>query len=290
MSAALQPGDSVLVTGASGFLGSAVARALNRRGIRPRLLIRPSSPPGNLHDLDHEPAYGDLTDEASLTASAAGVRYLFHVAADYRLWAPDPSVILRVNLDGTAALMRQAMAEGVERIVYTSSVATLTGGRRHAPVDESAALNPAAAIGPYKRSKTLAERAVEDMMIREEGLPAVIVHPSTPIGPHDIRPTPTGRMILDAARGKIPAFVDTGLNFAHVDDIAEGHLMAFEHGRMANPISSAARTLSLRDFLAAIARRTGRRGATYQPAAPATLSAGHGVGGRGAASPARNPC
>jgi dihydroflavonol-4-reductase len=257
MSAALQPGDSVLVTGASGFLGSAVARALNRRGIRPRLLIRPSSPPGNLHDLDHEPAYGDLTDEASLAAALRGVRFLFHVAADYRLWAPDPSVMLRVNLDGTAALMRQALAVGVERIVYTSSVATLRVAGATQPVDETAALNPEQAIGPYKRSKTLAERAVQ-AMIREEGLPAVIVHPSTPIGPYDIRPTPTGRIILDAARGKIPAFVDTGLNFAHVDDIAEGHLMAFEHGRIGESYILGGENLSLRDFLAAIARRTGR--------------------------------
>lgn len=254
----LRAGDLVLITGASGFLGSAVARALLGRGLRVRALVRPTSPRGNLKGLDCEITQGDLTDAASLRPALHGVRYLFHVAADYRLWAPDPQAILRANLDGTRNLMREAMAEGVERIVYTSSVATLKVAGATAPVNETAPLDPASAIGTYKRSKTLAERAVEDMINRDR-LPAVIVNPSTPVGPRDIRPTPTGRIILDAARGKIPAFVDTGLNFAHVDDIATGHLLAFEHGRVGQRYILGGQNASLQDFLAEVARLTGRR-------------------------------
>jgi dihydroflavonol-4-reductase len=264
----LRTGDLVLVTGASGFLGSAVARALLARGLRVRALLRPTSPRGNLKGLDCEIAQGDLTNAASLRPALHGVRYLFHVAADYRLWAPDPQAILRANLDGTRNLMREAMAEGVERIVYTSSVATLKVAGATAPVDETAPQDPASAIGTYKRSKTLAERAVEDMINRDR-LPAVIVNPSTPVGPRDIRPTPTGRIILDAARGKIPAFVDTGLNFAHVDDIAAGHLLAFEHGRGGQRYILGGQNASLQDFLAEVARLTGRRAPTTKlPRAP----------------------
>jgi dihydroflavonol-4-reductase len=257
----LRLGDLVLVTGASGFLGSAVTRALLARGLRVRALVRPTSPRANLEGLDCEIAQGDLTDAASLRPALHGVRYLFHVAADYRLWAPDQGAILRANLDGTRNLMREAMAEGVERIVYTSSVATLKVAGATGPVNETAPQDPAAAIGTYKRSKTLAERAVKDMVNRDR-LPAVIVNPSTPIGPRDIRPTPTGRIILDAARGKIPAFVDTGLNFAHVDDIAAGHLMAFEHGRVGQRYILGGQNASLQDFLAEVARLTGRRAPT----------------------------
>jgi dihydroflavonol-4-reductase len=254
---ALRAGDPVLVTGGSGFLGSAVMRALIARGLRVRALVRPTSPRGNLAALDCEPVEGDLTDPASLKAALAGVRYLFHVAADYRLWAPDPQVILRVNVDGTRSLMQAAMAAGVERVVYTSSVAALKVAGATGPVDETAPLDPVEAIGTYKRSKTLAERVVEEMVARN-GLPAVIVNPSTPIGPRDIRPTPTGRIILDGARGKIPAFVDTGLNFAHVDDIAEGHLLAFERGRIGERYILGGENLSLEAFLAEVARQTGR--------------------------------
>jgi dihydroflavonol-4-reductase len=253
----LRPGDTVLVTGASGFLGSAVARSLVARGLRVRALVRSTSPRGNLEGLDVEPVQGDLTDPASLRAAMAGARHLFHVAADYRLWAPDPAVILRVNVDGTRALMRAAIEAGVERVVYTSSVATLKVAGATAPVDETAPAEADAAIGTYKRSKTLAERVVEEMVARD-GLPAVIVNPSTPIGPRDIRPTPTGRIILDGARGKIPAFVDTGLNFAHVDDIAEGHLLAFERGRIGERYILGGENLSLQTFLAEIARLAGR--------------------------------
>lgn len=254
----LREGDPILITGASGFLGSAVARALLARGVRLRALVRPTSQRGNLEGLACEIVTGDLTDVESLRPALAGIRGLFHVAADYRLWAPDPNQILRANVGGTQALMRAALAASVERIVYTSSVAALKVAGATAPVDETAPLDPDQAIGVYKRSKTLAERAVEEMVLHD-ALPAVIVNPSTPVGPRDIRPTPTGRMILDAARGKIPAFVDTGLNFAHVDDIAEGHLLAYERGVAGERYILGGQNLSLRELLAEIARLTGRR-------------------------------
>ena len=248
MNATLRPGDLTLVTGGSGFLGSAVVRALIERGVRVRALVRASSPRDNLRGLDCEVVVGDLTDRRSLKAALKDVRYLFHVAADYRLWARDPSEIIRANVEGTLNLKREALAAGVERIVYTSSVAALRVAGATAPVDEAAALSPEEAIGAYKRSKTMAERAVEDMILRE-GLPAIIVSPTTPIGPRDIRPTPTGRILLDAARGRIPAFVDTGLNFVHVDDVAAGHLQAFEKGRIGERYILGGENLTLRQLL-----------------------------------------
>ncbi len=258
MNIALREGDRVLVTGASGFLGSAVARALVARGVRVRALVRPSSPRNNLADLDCEIVAGDLTDRASLSVALRGARYLFHVAADYRFWARDPSVILRANVDGTCNLMQEALAAGTERIVYTSSVATLKLAGAQGPADETAPLTPEEAIGVYKRSKTLAERTVEAMILRDK-LPAVIVNPTTPIGPRDIKPTPTGRILVDAARGRIPAFVDTGLNFAHVDDIAEGHVLAFERGRVGERYILGGENVLLRNLLATVAEATGRR-------------------------------
>jgi dihydroflavonol-4-reductase len=258
MSATLRPGDLTLVTGGSGFLGSAVVRALIARGVRVRVLVRPTSPRGNFQGLDCEVVQGDLTDRPSLKAALKDVRYLFHVAADYRLWARDPSEIIRANVEGTLNLKREALAAGVERIVYTSSVAALRVAGATMPVDETAALTPKEAIGTYKRSKTMAERAVEEMIVRE-GLPAIIVSPTTPIGPRDIRPTPTGRILLDAARGKIPAFVDTGLNFVHVDDVAEGHLLAFEKGRIGERYILGGENLTLQQLLAAVAELAGRK-------------------------------
>jgi dihydroflavonol-4-reductase len=258
MNATLRPGDLTLVTGGSGFLGSAVVRALIERGVRVRALVRAKSPRENFRGLDCEVVVGDLTDRDSLKAALKGVRYLFHVAADYRLWARDPSEIIRANVEGTLNLKREALAAGVERIVYTSSVAALRVAGATAPVDEAAALSPEEAIGAYKRSKTMAERAVEDMILRE-GLPAIIVSPTTPIGPRDIRPTPTGRILLDAARGRIPAFVDTGLNFVHVDDVAAGHLLAFEKGRIGERYILGGENLTLRQLLETIAELAGRK-------------------------------
>ena len=230
MSVTLRPDDLVLVTGGSGFLGSAVVRTLLARGSRVRALVRSSSPPDNLRSLDCEIVAGDLTDQASLKAAMQGVRHLFHVAADYRFWARDPSVILRANVDGTRSLMREALSAGVERIVYTTSVATLRVAGATSPVDETRRSRRPRRSGP-----TSAARPWPSGWSRawsRDKLPAVIVNPSTPIGPRDIKPTPTGRIVLEAARGRIPAFVDTGLNLVHVDDVAEGHLLALEQGRI----------------------------------------------------------
>lgn len=250
---------TVMVTGAAGFVGAGVARALAASGYRVRALVRASSPRANLSEFDAEIVTGDLRDAGAVAAAMAGCWGLCHVAADYRLWARDPDEIVRNNLEGTRAVMTAALAAGVERIVYTSSVATL--GLDRVPADESAPLTPEHAIGAYKRSKVLAERLVE-AMVRDAGLPAVIVNPSTPIGPGDVRPTPTGRIIVEAATGKMPAFVDTGLNLVHVDDVARGHVLALEHGRIGERYILGGQDVALRDFLAEIAAQTGRKAPT----------------------------
>jgi dihydroflavonol-4-reductase len=183
---------------------------------------------------------------------------VFHIAADYRLWAPDPNAIVRNNTAGTRAVLRAARAAGAERIVYTSSVATLQVGLDGSPGNETHPLRLAEAIGAYKRSKVAAEQLVVSM-VEEEGLPVVIVNPSTPIGPRDVRPTPTGRIIVEAARGRMPAFVDTGLNLVHVDDVAAGHLLALRHGRIGERYILGGENLSLAQILGMIAHLVGRR-------------------------------
>ena len=253
--------STILVTGASGFLGSALAAALRASGHPVRVLARPSSPRTNLNPADvvYE---GDLRDRTSLAAALKGVRYLFHAAADYRLWARNREEIQRSNVEGTRLIMEEALSAGVERIVYTSSVATLklTNG---ALSTEGDPLADGEGIGAYKRSKVAAERLVE-WMIQRDGLQAVIVNPSTPIGPRDVRPTPTGRIIVEAASGRMPAFVDTGLNLAHVDDVAAGHIAALERGRMGERYILGGDNVLLGDMLADIARLVGRRPPTVK--------------------------
>jgi dihydroflavonol-4-reductase len=252
-------GDSpTLLTGATGFVGSAVARALAARGHRLRLLVRPTSDRRNLAGLDAELALGDLTDAASLTRAVEGCRHVFHVAADYRFWVPDPEAMLRANVDGSVAVMRAAHAAGAERIVYCSSVAALGWTQDGSPADETTPVNEAEFIGPYKRSKFLAERAVMDL-VRQEGVPAIVVNPSAPVGPRDIKPTPTGKMIRDAAAGRVPAYIDTGLNMVHVDDVAEGHVLALEKGRIGERYVLGGENLLLKDILALVADVVGRR-------------------------------
>ena len=260
--------DRVFVTGASGFVGSAVARKLAAAGYDLRLGVRGSSRRDNLEGLNAEIVVADMKDQAAMTAALQGCRYFFHVAADYRLWAKDPEEIVRNNLEGTHAPMKAALAAGVERIVYTSSVATLKARTDGVAVDETCRHTEQSAIGAYKRSKLVAERLVEKM-VAEEGLPAVIVNPSTPIGPRDIKPTPTGRIIVEAATGKIPAFVDTGLNLVHVDDVAEGHLLALAKGRIGESYILGGEDVSLRQMLAVIAGIAGRKAPTINlPRAP----------------------
>ena len=260
--------ETVLVTGAAGFVGSAVARAALAHGYKVKVLVRASSPRANLDELDAEVIEADMRDRAAVQRALAGVHGLLHVAADYRLWAPDPEQIVRNNLEGAEAVMRAALAAGVERVVYTSSVATLRVGPDTEAAFEDAPLDAGDAIGAYKRSKVLAERLVE-RMVAEEGLPAVIVNPSTPIGPRDLRPTPTGRIIVEAACGRMPAYVETGLNVVDVDDVAQGHLLALAHGRIGERYILGGENLMLCELLGEIAGLTHRRAPRVKlPVAP----------------------
>src|SRR5580700_6209991 len=249
---------AVLITGASGFVGSAVARTLLQAGFPVRALVRQASPRFHLDGLDLEFITGDLRDADSVRSAVSGIRYVFHVAADYRLWARDPGAIYAANVDGTRNVMQEALRAGVERVVYTSSVATLGWPYHGASGDETILLSEAEGIGTYKRSKIAAERLVEAMVARD-GLPAVIVNPSTPIGPRDVRPTPTGRIIVEAARGRMPGFVDTGLNLVHVDDVADGHLAALLHAKPGEHYILGGQNVMLAEFLGQIAIMCGRR-------------------------------
>ncbi len=247
-----------LLTGGTGFVGSAVARSLLARGHRVRALCRPGSDRRNLAGLDLEIVEGDLGDPASLARAVAGCRFVMHVAADYRIWVPDPDAMLRANVDGTVALLRAAHAAGVERIVHCSSVAALGLTSDGTPGNETTPVSEATVIGVYKKSKFRAEQAVL-ALVRDEGIPAVIVNPAAPIGPRDIKPTPTGRMIADAASGRMPAYLDTGLCVVHVDDVAEGHLLALERGQIGERYVLGGENLLLRDLLSLVAASVGRR-------------------------------
>ena len=259
---------TTLITGATGFVGSAVLRAAVERGIDARVLARPGSDRRNIDGVNCEIAEGDLNDPRSICAALQGCSSLFHVAADYRLWTPDPAELYRTNSDATVDLFRAAAKANVERIVYTSSVATLGNNKDGTPADEDTPVGLSDMVGHYKRSKFVAEEAVT-ALIRDEGLPIVIVNPSTPVGPRDIKPTPTGRMIVEAASGRMPAYVDTGLNIAHVDDVAEGHWLAFEKGKAGERYILGGEDLPLRDILAEIAQIVGRKPPTISlPRAP----------------------
>jgi dihydroflavonol-4-reductase len=249
---------TTLVTGATGFVGSAVARTLAARGHALRLLSRPSSDRRNLVGLDAEVVIGDLTDPDSLRRAAAGCRYVVHVAADYRVWVPDPDAMLRANVDGALAMVRAAADAGAERIVHCSSVAALGQIGDGTPADENTPTNEADFVGIYKRSKYLAEKAVFDLAKRES-LPVVVVNPAAPVGPRDIKPTPTGKMILDAAAGRMPAYIDTGLNIVHVDDVAEGHVLALEKGRIGERYVLGGENMLLKDILGLVADVVHRR-------------------------------
>lgn len=251
-------GDKVLVTGASGFVGSAVAHALVRSGYSVRVLLRTTSARTNLADLDVEIAEGDMRDAAAVAQAMAGARFLFHVAADYRLWARDRQEILATNREGTRILMQAALKAGVERIVYTSSVATIACAKDGGQANETMRLDESCAIGAYKRSKIAAEQVVEAMIARDH-LPAVIVHPSTPVGPRDVKPTPTGRIIIEAASGRMPGYVDTGLNLVHVDDVANGHLAALQRGKPGERYILGGQDVPLACLLAEIACLCGRK-------------------------------
>ena len=245
-----------LVTGATGFVGAAVARALSSAGWQIRVLVRAGSDRGNLQRLAVDVVEGDLADLSALERALEGCSGLFHVAADYRLGARDPKPLYRTNVEGTRNILNAARTAGVGRIVYTSSVATIGIPSDGSPGDERTPVTLSNMIGHYKRSKYLAEEVVRDAA--RMGMSVVIVNPSTPVGPGDIKPTPTGQLVLDAASGRMPAYVDTGLNIVHVDDVAAGHLLAFERGKAGERYILGGEDMTLQAILAQIARLVGR--------------------------------
>jgi dihydroflavonol-4-reductase len=246
-----------LVTGATGFVGAAVARALVGAGWQVRVLVRENSDRSNLRQLPLEIAVGDLTAAPSLDAALIECGALFHVAADYRLGARDSAQLYRTNVEGTRNLLNAARRAGVQRIVYTSSVATMGLPADGSAGDENTPVALPNMIGHYKRSKYLAEQLV--LEFARAGSPVVIVNPSTPVGPGDVKPTPTGQLVRDAAAGRMPAYVDTGLNIVHVDDVAAGHLSAYERGRVGERYILGGEDMTLREILTHIAGIVGGR-------------------------------
>ncbi len=249
---------TILVTGATGFVGSAVLRKVAAAGVRPRALVRRATDRRNLEGVDCELVEGDLAEPASFARAVDGCEGVMHVAADYRIWVPDPEAMNRVNVDGTRALFEAALAAGVKRIVYCSSVATLKLSPQGLAVDEDSIAGVDDMAGVYKRSKFLAEAEVA-RLVAERKAPIVIVLPTAPVGPRDIRPTPTGRTIVMSASGKMPAYVETGLNVVHVDDVAEGHWLAYQKGEPGRRYILGGDNLMLHDIFAIVGAQTGAR-------------------------------
>ena len=245
-----------LITGAAGFVGAAVLRELLKKGHKVKALVRQSSVLNNLKNLDVEIVYGDLKDRESLKKSLKDCKYLFHVAADYRLWVPKPEEIYQNNVKGTENLMEEALNSEIEKVVYTSSVAVLGKPINGDIANEKTPVNVSQMIGHYKKSKFLAEEKVKELYITRK-LPVVIVNPAAPVGPRDIKPTPTGKMILDAAMKKIPAYLDTGLNIVHVNDVAKGHLQAFKKGKLGERYVLGGENLTFKRILEIIAEFCG---------------------------------
>lgn len=265
---------TTLVTGATGFVGSHVARQLVSAGYPVRILVRKKSNLQAVEGLPVEPVEADLQDGSSLERAMRGVRRVFHVAADYRLWARDPQEIYRTNVEGTRLLLEAASRAGVQRIVYTSTVATVAvpqaGG---ALPNEETQATLEQMIGHYKRSKFLAE--LEALKAPGMGIPVVIVNPTAPVGPADWKPTPTGRIIVDFLNGKMPAYVDTGLNVAPVEDVAAGHLLAAEKGRIGERYILGGRNMTLKEILDALASIAGRPAPRFKLPHVVALAAGY---------------
>lgn len=243
------------VTGATGFVGSHVARVLAQQGADLRLLVRPGSDLGNIRELKAEQVVGDLRDPASLEKATAGCDVIFHVAADYRLWVRDPGQMYRSNVEGTRAVLDAARKNGVRRVVYTSSVATMGFTANGRPADENSAVSLAAMIGHYKRSKFMAEELA--IAAGRSGMNVMVVNPSTPVGERDIKPTPTGRIVVDFMKKKFPAYVDTGLNLVDVTECARGHVAALEKGRSGERYILGGENLRLKQILDKLAAITG---------------------------------
>jgi dihydroflavonol-4-reductase len=254
------------VTGATGFLGSHVARALAAQGVQLRLLVRPTSDLRNIEDLPAERAQGDLRDAASIEKALGGCEAVFHVAADYRLWVRDPEQMYRSNVEGTRSLLEAARKQGVRRVVYTSSVATMgftsNGQGNGHPADEESPVSLADMIGHYKRSKFMAEQVAFDAA--RSGVDVVVVNPTTPIGERDIKPTPTGRIVLDFLKGKFPAYVETGLNLVDATECAHGHIQAFEKGKSGERYILGGENLTLKQILDRLAAITGLKSPTVK--------------------------
>ncbi len=256
------------ITGATGFVGWHVARTLIEKGHRVRALVRPGR---TVPELDVEPAEGDIRDRASLDRAMAGCGVAFHVAADYRLWAPRPAEVFDANVQGTLHVLHAARDAGLERLVYTSTVGCIgiTGPRAGT---EDAPTMREQMEGPYKQSKYEAELRVIEFA--SSGFPVVIVNPTAPIGDHDFKPTPTGKIILDFLRGRIPAFTDTGLNLVDVRDVAEGHRLALEHGRKGDRYILGGENLTLQTILQQLAEVSGRPAPSVEIPYPVAYLAG----------------
>lgn len=248
----------ILLTGATGFVGSAILRQLIRRGDTVRTLVRSTSDLRNLRNIDCEVFVGDINDLDSIKTAISDCQVLFHVAADYRLWALNPDEITKTNIIGTQNIMTAARITNIEKIIYTSSVATLGKNHNGMPANEKTPSYLENMIGVYKRSKFIAEQHVQQM-ISEQSLPAIIVNPSAPVGPRDLKPTPTGRLIVKAAKGEIPAFIDTGLNIVHVDDVAIGHIKALDKGKIGERYILGGENLPLEHILSLVSEFYGNK-------------------------------
>jgi dihydroflavonol-4-reductase len=246
----------VLVTGATGFIGFHVARLLSRKGLSVRALVREGSDQSALRAIDVEPVIGDVRDFDSVKRSLKGSEQIYHLAADYRLWVPDPETMYAINVEGTKNVMRAAFELETERVIYTGTVGTLPTSSTGKPSTEETSADIKEMVGHYKRSKFMAEREVYQFI--EKGLPAVVVCPSTPVGPMDRKPTPTGRMIVDFLNDRIPAYLNTGLNFVDVEDVAAGHWLASDQGKIGQRYILGNKNITLREFFDSLARMTKR--------------------------------
>ncbi len=246
-----------LVTGATGFIGFHVARLLAKQGFSVKALVREGSDAYGLKTLGIEPIIGDVRDPHSVRRALEGCRQLYHLAADYRLWVKDPKTMYDINVKGTENVMEAALIAGTERVVYTSTVGVLAACSNGKPSNEETPVSIKDMVGDYKKSKFIAETAVYGFI--GKGLPVVIVNPTTPIGDMDRKPTPTGKIIVDFLNGKFPAYLDTGLNFVDVDDVAAGHILAARYGKIGQRYILGNRNISLREFFECLAGITGRK-------------------------------
>ena len=267
--------DRVLVTGAAGFIGSAVARELCARGAHVVAMVEPGGDTANLDGVDVEVVVADLLDAAAVDEAIDGSRSVFHIAALYRFWAPDPAAFYAVNVTGTKHVLDAARRAGCERVVYTSTVGTLglTGASTVEPVDETSHAHVDHLFGLYKQSKYVAEHEV--LRAAAEGMPVVLVQPPTPVGPRDRGPTPTGKTVLDFLNGRFPGYVDTTLNIVDVEDVAHGHVLAAELGQIGRSYILGGENLLLRDVLATLAEVTGLPAPTRRFPSSLALAAAH---------------